>query len=136
MKGRFNRRALAVLFWLAVNWSIIAAPSIIPLPQIVQSKPGYFLLCPAQPAGGLPAQATTTIFTDNTTRRTGRYLAEFLSKSTGYRFPVESDPGTAAIPGAIVLTTANSSTNLGAEGYDLNVLPDSIVIRAPTDAGV
>ena len=50
--------------------------------------------------------------------------------------PAQNAFASAAIPGGILLTTKNADTNLGPEGYELTVAPDSIVIRAPTQAGL
>ena len=41
-----------------------------------------------------------------------------------------------AAHGGILLTTKNADTNLGPEGYELTVAPNSVVIRAPTQAGL
>ena len=40
------------------------------------------------------------------------------------------------VKGGILLTTKNADTNLGPEGYELAVTTDSVVIRAPTQAGL
>ena len=37
---------------------------------------------------------------------------------------------------ALLLTTVNALSGLGAEGYELTVAPDSVVIRAPAQAGL
>jgi hypothetical protein len=48
---------------------------------------------------------------------------------------VKFPPG-ATIRNGILLTTVDANTNLGAEGYELAVAPDSVVVRAPTQAGL
>jgi len=114
-----------------------ATPAIIPLPeQMMQLQPGIFTLCPAQPIPGPSAQATTRILTDAASEQTGQYLAELLLRSTGYQFQVQTNLGLTAVEGTILLTTVNALTNLGPEGYELTVTPDSVVIRAPAEVGV
>jgi hexosaminidase len=58
-----------------------------------------------------------------------------LSKSTGYQFRVATSTATDTVRGAILITTANAIPGLSEEGYELTVAPDSVVIRAPTQAG-
>ena len=101
-------------------------PAVIPLPQKMALHAGAFKLTP-----------DTRIYVDSASRATGIFLTERLRPSTGY--PLKT--GTkffcgAAIPGGILLTTKNADTNLGPEGYELTVAPDSIVVRAPTQAGL
>jgi hexosaminidase len=67
-------------------------------------------------------------------RPTAKFLAERLRAATGFPFPVKS-PG-ASTAGAIWLTTKGSDPSLGAEGYELTVSDDSVMIRAPEDAGL
>ena len=124
-----------VLAWLA-NAAFAGTPAIIPLPQQVQVRPGVFTLCPAQPIPGPAAQAMTKILVDGASQETGQYLAALLLKSTGYQFQMRTNSGVSPVKGTILLTTVNGLTNLGAEGYELTVAPDSVVIRAPAVAGV
>jgi hexosaminidase len=119
--------------------SVVVLPptvNIIPLPQTVQMRPGLFTLCPTIPAPSFPARATTKIIADGPSLQTAQYLAALFQKSTGCQFSVAPATSVAGIKGAILLTTANANTNLGAEGYELTVAPDSVVIRAPAGAGV
>ncbi len=62
------------------------------------------------------------------------FLAEHLRHGTGFGFTVRS-PGKSTA-GNILLTTEGSESALGAEGYELTVTPDSVLIRAPADAGL
>jgi hexosaminidase len=110
--------------------SIFAAdtngPAIIPLPQKMELHAGTFKLTP-----------DTHIYVDSASRATGKFLTERLRPATGY--PLKTSTkffGGAAIKGSILLTTKNADTNLGPEGYELSVAPDSVVIRAPTQAGL
>jgi hexosaminidase len=103
-----------------------ATPSVIPLPQKMTEQEGSFKLT-----------ADTCIYADSASRPTARFLTERLRPATGYPLKTRTKLfRAAAIPGAIFLTTKNADTNLGPEGYELTVTPDSIVIRAPTQAGV
>src|SRR5262245_55412250 len=65
-----------------------AAPSIIPLPSTLQTRPGFFTLCPSVPVAGVPARATRRILVDNGSLASGQYLATMLFKSTGCQFAV------------------------------------------------
>ena len=127
--GRFGIGGLA--FSLAAGAVFAGAPAIIPLPNTVQVRPGVFTLCPSQPVPGAPARATTRIVVDSPSLQTGQYLATTLFKSTGNQFTVATNGAAGPIRGAILLTTVNGLTSLGAEGYELTVAPDSVVVRAP-----
>ena len=75
------------------------------------------------------------ILVDSASQQTGQYLAAALFRSTGYQFQLSTSTATDAVRGAILITTSNALTSLGAEGYELTVAPDSVVIRAPAQAG-
>lgn len=113
-----------------------SAPAIIPLPQQVQVNAGTFTLCPSQTNPGLPARATMPILADAPSLANAQYLAAILLKSTGCRFPILLHAGSNTVKGAILLTTVSAKASLAAEGYELTVAPDSVVIRAPAEAGV
>jgi hexosaminidase len=136
MKSQAKHVILCWVLALVAEAASGATPAIIPLPQQMQTRPGAFTLCPAQPIPGPAAQAMTKILVDGASQHNGQYLAALLLKSTGYQFEVRTNAGLSAVKGAIVLTTVNALTNLGAEGYELTVAPDSVVIRAPAQAGV
>ncbi|HVM50453.1 MAG TPA: beta-N-acetylhexosaminidase [Candidatus Acidoferrum sp.] len=120
----------------------LAAPAfastlpVIPLPVTMQPRAGVFTLCPALPVPGVPSHAVTRIYTDGASFQNGQYLAMMLFRSTGYEFIVATNNATGPIRGAVLLTTANAIPALGAEGYELTVAPDSVVVRAPAQAGV
>ncbi len=111
-------------------------PALIPLPQQMQLQSGTFTLCPAQLISGAQSVAPMKILVDNGARETGEYLAGLLFKSTGYRFQIASNPGGGDFPNAISLTTNSALAVLGSEGYELTVATNSVVIRAPTSAGL
>lgn len=113
----------------------VAAPNIIPLPVTLQNRPGTFTLCPSQFGSPSPAQASIQILVDGASQQTGQYLAASLFKSTGCQFQLITSSATNAVKGAILITTSNALSTLGSEGYELTVAPDSVVIRAPGQAG-
>ena len=131
---------LRIAGWLWLLWAMsgfAATLPLVPLPQVlVVSNSGAFTLCPAQVGSGAPAPAPTLILTGNTARETGEYLAALLFQSTGYRFQVGTNVGAGPVPGAILLTTNSALPSLGAEGYELTVATDSVVVRAPAAAGL
>src|ERR1039458_3812784 len=121
---------IVATFFLFLAAAVFASnaddPAVIPLPQKVERHAGAFKLT-----------ADTRIHVDSASRATGKFLTERLRPATGY--PLKTGTkyfGGAAIAGGILLTTKNADTNLGPEGYELTVAPDSIVIRAPTQAGL
>jgi len=121
---------IVATFFLFLAAAVFASnaddPAVIPLPQKMERHDGAFKLT-----------ADTRIHVDSASRATGKFLTERLRPATGY--PLKTSTkffGGAAIPGGILLTTKNADTNLGPEGYELTVAPDSIVIRAPTQAGL
>lgn len=95
-------------------------PAIIPLPQEMTLQPGHFTLTP-----------DSDINSDSAARKTAAYLKARLRVSTGFPFKVHSK----GAPG-IMLTCKNSDPQLGAEGYELTVSSNLVVIRAPTQAGL
>jgi hexosaminidase len=100
--------------------------AIIPWPQQVTLQSGAFKLTP-----------DTRVYVDSASRETGAFLTERLRPSTGYTFKTHTKFFSGvAIQGGILLTIRNASTNLGAEGYELTVAPDSVVVRARTQAGL
>jgi hexosaminidase len=121
---------------LLASAAVGAAPAIIPLPQQMQVRPGVFTLCPSQPIPGAPARATQKILVDSASLQTGQYLATILFKSTGCQFVVATNGSAGPVRAALLLTTVNALSGLGAEGYELTVAPDSVVIRAPAQAGL
>jgi hexosaminidase len=121
---------IAGIIFLSLAVTLFAAetngPAIIPLPQKLELRDGVFNLT-----------ADTKIITDFNGRETGNFLVARLCQSTGW--PLQT--GTAKslmtpVEGNIVLTTNDADTNLGAEGYELIVATNSVLIRAPTQAGL
>lgn len=134
VRVKLNLAGLFVLLLAAAaGW---AAPALIPLPQLLQTNAGTFTLCPPPVIPGVPTPAPTPILVDTAARETGEYLAITLFKSTGYRFQIATNSGGVPIAGAILLTTNNALASLGAEGYELTVTTNAVVIRAPAAAGL
>ncbi|HEY4414953.1 MAG TPA: beta-N-acetylhexosaminidase [Verrucomicrobiae bacterium] len=100
--------------------------AIIPVPQQVERPAGSFQLTPA-----------TRIYAAPELRETGEFIAAQLRSATGYSLKVEtSSDARRADLNAIILTTTSTNTQLGAEGYELTVAAHSVVICAPTTAGI
>lgn len=98
-------------------------PAIIPVPSKVEIRQGQFRLAPL-----------TRIQIDEPSTETARYLAEKLRASTGFPFPIYTNDE--ALKGVIELTTKGAKAELGPEGYELDVAPDVVSIKAPTQAGL
>ncbi|MDB6110066.1 MAG: Beta-N-acetylhexosaminidase, partial [Pedosphaera sp.] len=130
-----SRILSSLLSFLAVA-TVGAAPAIIPLPVQMQVRSGIFTLCPTQQVAGASAHAMVKILVDRASLGNGQYLAATLRKSTGYEFGVVTNAGAGPVHASILLTTVNALPALGAEGYELTVAPDAVVIRAPAAAGV
>ncbi|MGZ5569450.1 MAG: beta-N-acetylhexosaminidase, partial [Limisphaerales bacterium] len=125
---------LTAVFLAAVP--AFTAPSIIPLPVTMQTRPGVFTLGPIAANASGNSRATRKIFVDAASAQTGQYLAMMLSRSTGLQFSIVTNNAVGPVHNVILLTTVNALGTLGTEGYELTVAPDSVVIRAPQQAGV
>src|SRR5690349_15833129 len=87
--------------------------------------------------GAFKLTPNTRIGVDSASRVTGQYLAGRLRQPTGFPLQVSRRLFSGApIKGSILLTTKSADTNLGEGGYELDVAPDSVVIRAPAPAGL
>ncbi|HEY3852873.1 MAG TPA: beta-N-acetylhexosaminidase [Verrucomicrobiae bacterium] len=121
MKASISQ-VLVALFCLAATARAVE-PAIIPVPQEMKLQDGVFTL-----------RADTKILADGRDRETAMFLAEKLRHGTGLTLPIRSAvrPST----GGILLTTKNADQSFGKEGYELTVTPDSVIIRAATEAGL
>lgn len=99
--------------------------AIIPQPQELEPRAGYFLLTPE-----------TRVIADKASQATANFLASQLRRATGYR----SSASTFRRPGnsrnSIFLSTVDAKSDLGLEGYELTVSTDAVVIRAREQAGL
>ena len=114
---------IVVATTLAVNAGELA---LIPQPQKVQRLDGVFQIT-----------GDTRIYTDFGSRKTAEVLAKRLRQSIGCPLPQSLKwlSSTQAV-NAIFVTTRDADPNLGPEGYELAVSTNSVVIRAPTQAGL
>jgi hexosaminidase len=131
----FSKCLVLLAASLLASSAMAATLPIIPLPVTMTPRPGVFTLCPSQLVPGAPARAVTKILVDSPSLQNGQYLAMMLFRSTGYQFAVVTNGAAGPIHNAILLTTVNPMA-LGTEGYELTVAPDSVVVRAPGQAGV
>jgi len=121
-----THQTAAILLSLMTASTLAAdTPALIPLPQKMECREGAFTLQPRM-----------RILTDIPARDTGQYLAERLGKATGYSLKIATSAGAQPAKGTILLTTKDAKPGLGAEGYELTVTPDSIVVRAGKSAGL
>jgi hexosaminidase len=130
MKIKIKSSITGILLCLtAATTAAASSPdlAIIPRPQEVTLTAGAFTLTP-----------DTRIYADSASGTTAaNFLTARLRPATGYPLTTLTNfICRKPIPGGILLTTKDASTNLGAEGYELTVVPDSVVIRAPTQAGL
>ena len=114
---------LACLFSLTAFPAEPLKPSIIPAPQKMEIRPGQFRLA-----------ATARINIDEPSAETAQYLAAKLRASTGYPLPIATNDE--SLKGVIELTTKGAKAELGPEGYELEVAPDVVSIKASTQAGL
>ncbi len=97
--------------------------ALVPYPVSLESGKGSFTL-----------NAETVIGTDNASRSTAEQLVAYLKPATGWTSPIAVSGNTAK--NSIVLTQDTSLTDLGSEGYLLEVAPQKISLTAPTQAGL
>ena len=122
-------KSLVIVFCL-VAATVSAAdankPAVIPLPQEMTLGPGHFTLT-----------SDTHVWTDRASRKTAVFLTGPLRSSTGFPFAthVAFLPGS-GIANGLLLTCKNADPQLGPEGYELTVSSNSVVLRAPTQAGL
>lgn len=110
----------------ATTFAAESGIAIIPQPQQMERRDGSFQLTPG-----------TRIYVDFASRATGKYLAAKLRPPTSYPFNVATRIlSSAPVSGGILLTTHNADPALGAEGYELTVAPNRVIIRAPAQAGL
>ena len=102
----------------------VEIPAIVPVPQHVQLQKGCFRVDPG-----------TSIVVDRVFKATGEMLAAQLRNATGYAIPLRSESETATTS-AIILTSPSATLGLGAEGYTLEVTPESVTVRGAAPAGL
>ena len=125
---------LSFLLLYLVN-SIVAQPehgldkqiSIIPKPMFVKEAAGNFNI----------GKKTKIYFDVNNTslKKIGEMLSAQLKLETGYDISVNEKPGNIT-RNAIILTQNDAADTLGAEGYNLSVHPEKIIIKSAHPVGV
>ncbi len=101
--------------------------NLIPKPVSVEPGEGDFVLTAESQIQVDPAS--------NELLALGHYLANCLKPATGFLIPVKVGKGTVPL-GNIILTTSDADPALGAEGYELHVIPTRIRLAAPHLAGI
>ncbi|MBW4720631.1 family 20 glycosylhydrolase [Saccharothrix obliqua] len=122
--------ALALVAGAAVVWDAAPAPAAEPLQAIVPVPVSV------RAAAGVThtLDGTTKIRTAAAAHGVGEYLAELLRPSTGHPFPVEDTTG--APTDGIALLLDGAPTEVGDQGYRLDVTAAAITLRANTADGL
>ncbi|HUQ56682.1 family 20 glycosylhydrolase [Lentzea sp.] len=124
-------RVLAVVVSVTAALSVSAQSqaaeplrSLVPVPVSVQARSGVTHTL----------TTGTKIYTAPAARDVGNFLAGVLRPSTGYALPV-SDAGAAPADG-ISLLLSGAPAQVGQQGYQLDVAPNAVVLRATTSEGL
>jgi hexosaminidase len=97
--------------------------ALVPYPVSVEAGSGSFILT-----------ADTIIVPDDASQSTAQQLLTYLQPATGWTVKVAAFDGIAK--NCIVLNQDANLTDLGSEGYLLEVTPQRISLKAPTQAGL
>jgi hexosaminidase len=106
-----------------------ALPPIVPLPALIESRPG----------SGFTISAATVITAppDAAAQRVGRQIAEWIRRGTGLTIgaapPAGTDPARVT---TIALVVDPAQTALGREGYELTIDAATVKLVAPAAAGI
>jgi hexosaminidase len=123
------KSAIVALFSLLLILPAFAAgnlaPALVPVPQKLEQLDGVFKLSPQ-----------TRIVTDAASQPTGEFLRAKLQTATGYVLKQDGTLSGTPVERGIILTTNGAKASLGAEGYELSVTPDAVIIRAPQQTGL
>ena len=114
------RLVISMFVVLCAGWVSGAEINLIPQPQKLEVNDGAFIVGPE-----------TKIAVEGATSPVGDFLADVLRKSTGLPLPITKDAGR----NTIHLTLTGAKAALGPEGYELDVKPDGVVVRAVDGAG-
>ncbi|HEV2456671.1 MAG TPA: beta-N-acetylhexosaminidase [Verrucomicrobiae bacterium] len=120
-----NLICAALCFAVVAFTGLAGELPIVPWPQHVEQMVGSFTLSPQ-----------TRTDSDWASRQTAEFFAGQLRRSTGCSLKVHWRIPSASLPDSITFTTKDANPALGAEGYELVVATNNIVIRAPTQAGL
>ncbi len=118
----------ASLLVFALSPSAVTAqavsPAIVPMPQSILMGEGFFTL-----------NERTVIVTNSDCYAQAAQLREYLRPATGYRMPIRS-PGHRRSVSVIRLQHYSELKELGQQGYQLEVTPKEVIIRAAGSAGI
>jgi len=134
-----HSRALhALLITVTLSFMPAAVRPGVDSPGILASQVSFSSVVPI-PASSVAAPGivhdittNTAIFADTGAIGIADYLAQKLRTSTGYTLPVRATPGV----GGIQLLLTGAPPSVGAQGYQLDVSTDAIVVRANQPAGL
>jgi hexosaminidase len=98
--------------------------TIIPAPVKAEAREGQFQIT-----------AASRILADHEFKNEAQLLAARLRLATSFKLKIKSAK-TKIADGDILLTTNGADSSLGAEGYELSVTTNGVVIRAATAAGI
>lgn len=116
--------AAAAIAFVSLVAGAANSTAIIPAPVKAEMREGVFNLQPG-----------SRILADADLKATANLLAKPLRAATGFALKIKSAT-TKPAAADIVLTTNGADAALGAEGYELSVSTNGVVIRAPAAAGV
>jgi len=125
------RRLLSLCLLLILSAKVTAREaliSVIPKPVTMRTGEGAFRLTPQTK---IVVEAGSAELRD-----IGRRLAEKLAVATGHKIATDELRGGEPLGNTVLLTLSSTVENLGEEGYQLQVTPASVVIRAAKPAGV
>ncbi|HZR21598.1 MAG TPA: beta-N-acetylhexosaminidase [Verrucomicrobiae bacterium] len=116
----------AALLLVAIKWLGAPAESaaVVPLPQHLSTQRGHFRL-----------GAATRLEVEPTSQSAAELLARRLRIATGFALPVLSQRSSGVEDAGILLTSKGAHQDLGPEGYELEVTPGQVRIRATGEAG-
>ena len=116
----------AVFLLVLINWPGLhdKLPAIIPAPEHLSIQRGHFQLI-----------AATQISTGPLGEKSAEMLAARLRAATGLPLPLANSTRTTGEGGSILLSSKDARRDLGPEGYELEVTPCHVMLRATGAAG-
>ena len=96
--------------------------SLIPIPVSIEATGDIFEL-----------GSTTVIHTSSETKKPGAYLADLVAPATGFDLQVVNINSN---PQSGIYLNLITNTQLGEEGYELNITPDLVTLSAQTPTGI
>ena len=100
-------------------------PALIPIPRDLIQLRGVFRL-----------SSSTVVVVDSPDQSAAEALAQQLRAATGFNFLIKQRAQANAADDSILLTQQDAQNGLGPEGYQLEVTPHNVTIRAPASAGL